>query len=43
MMALIEGLCIKVNRALPRLRANTFQVSKWPSGFGRFNWQKYAP
>jgi putative ABC transport system permease protein len=42
MMALIEGLRIKVNRDLSQLGANTFQVSKWPSGFGRFNWQKYA-
>jgi putative ABC transport system permease protein len=42
MMALIEGLRIKVNRDLSFLGANTFQVTKWPSGFGRFNWQKYA-
>ncbi|MBN1204476.1 MAG: ABC transporter permease [Myxococcaceae bacterium] len=42
MMALIEGLRIKVNRDLSQLGANTFQSSKWPSGFGRFNWAKYA-
>src|SRR5512140_1801566 len=42
MMALIEGLRIKVNRDLSQLGANTFEVTKWPSGFGRFNWQKYA-
>lgn len=42
MMALIEGLRIKVNRDLSFLGANTFSVSKWPSGFGRFNWRMYA-
>jgi putative ABC transport system permease protein len=42
MMALIEGLRIKVNNDLSQLGANTFQVSKWPSGFGRVNWQKMA-
>src|SRR4029450_4517290 len=42
MMALIEGLRIKVNNDLSQLGANTFQVSKWPMGFGRVNWQKYA-
>ncbi|WP_224371381.1 ABC transporter permease [Hyalangium versicolor] len=42
MMALIEGLRIKVNRDLSQLGANTFQTTKWPSGFGRFNWAKYA-
>jgi putative ABC transport system permease protein len=42
MMAMIEGLRIKVNRDLSFLGANTFQATKWPSGFGRFNWQKYA-
>jgi len=42
MMALIEGLRIKVNNDLSQLGANTFQVSKWPSGFGRVNWQKYS-
>jgi putative ABC transport system permease protein len=42
MMALIEGLRIKVNKDLSQLGANTFVVTKWPSGFGRVNWQKYA-
>lgn len=42
MMALIEGLRIKVNNDLSQLGANTFQVSKWPVGFGRVNWQQYA-
>ncbi len=42
MMALIEGLRLKVNHDLSFLGANTFEVSKWPSGFGRYNWRKYA-
>jgi putative ABC transport system permease protein len=42
MMALIEGLRIKVNKDLSQLGANTFQATKWPTGFGRFNWAKYA-
>jgi putative ABC transport system permease protein len=42
MMALIEGLRLKVNKDLSMLGANTFEVSKWPSGFGRVNWRKYA-
>ncbi len=42
MMALIEGFRIKMNRDLSSLGANTFQVTKFPSGFGRFNWAKYA-
>ncbi|HEX8537502.1 MAG TPA: ABC transporter permease, partial [Cystobacter sp.] len=42
MMALIEGLRLKVNKDLSQLGANTFQVSKWPTGFGRVNWRKYA-
>jgi len=43
MMALIEGLRIKVNKDLSFLGANTFQVSKWPAGgFGRINWRMYA-
>src|SRR5215218_6957892 len=42
MMALIEGFRLKMNRDLSSLGANTFQVTKWPSGFGRFNWAKYA-
>jgi putative ABC transport system permease protein len=42
MMALIEGFRLKMNRDLSSLGANTFQVTKFPSGFGRFNWAKYA-
>ena len=42
MMALIEGLRIKVNSDLSQLGANTFEVNKWPLGIGRFDWQKYA-
>jgi putative ABC transport system permease protein len=42
MMGLIEGLRLKVNQDLSVLGANTFEVSKWPSGFGNFNWRKYA-
>ena len=41
MMALIEGLRIKVNRDLSSLGANTFQVSKWPSGMGNHDWNRY--
>ncbi|MGA9526207.1 MAG: ABC transporter permease [Myxococcaceae bacterium] len=42
MMSLIEGLRLKVNRDLSFLGANTFQVTKWPAGFGRVNWAKFA-
>ena len=42
MMALIEGLRLKVNNDLSQLGANTFEVSKFPSGFGRVNWRLYA-
>lgn len=42
MMALIEGLRIKVNQDLSALGADVFQVTKWPVGFGRFDWQKYS-
>lgn len=42
MMALIEGLRERVNRDLGSLGAHTFEVTKWPSGFGRINWAKYA-
>ncbi|WP_375773831.1 ABC transporter permease [Archangium gephyra] len=42
MMALIEGLRLKVNNDLSQLGANTFEVSKWPAGFGRVNWRMYA-
>lgn len=46
MMALLEGLRIKVNRDLSQLGANVFRVDKWPQGihFGgnRLNWDKIA-
>jgi putative ABC transport system permease protein len=42
MMALIEGLRLKVNKDLSMLGANTFLVAKFPSGFNRGNWQKYS-
>ncbi|WP_375759127.1 ABC transporter permease [Corallococcus exercitus] len=42
MMALIEGLREQVNKNLGSLGAHTFEVTKWPTGFGRINWAKYA-
>lgn len=42
MMALIDGLQRKVNHDLSQLGANTFQATKWPAGFGRFDWRMYA-
>jgi putative ABC transport system permease protein len=46
MMALLEGLRVKVNRDLSQLGANVFRVDKWPQGihFGgnRTNWDKIA-
>jgi len=42
MMGLIEGLRLKVERDLSMLGANTFQITKWPVGFGHFDWRKYA-
>jgi len=43
MMALIEGLRVKVTRDLAQLGANAFTVSKWPGGinFGRMDWRRY--
>jgi putative ABC transport system permease protein len=43
MMALIEGLRLKVTRDLGQLGANTFTVSKWPGGinFGRMDWRRF--
>jgi putative ABC transport system permease protein len=43
MMALTEGLRLKVNSDLSQLGAGTFQVQKWPSGiqFGHGNRRKY--
>ncbi len=43
MMAMLEGLRVKVNRDFSMLGANTFRVDKWPVGihFGdRLNWNK---
>ncbi len=46
MMALIEGLRIKVNRDLSQLGANVFRVDKWPAGIhfgGRgIDWQRIS-
>ncbi len=47
MMALLEGLRLKVNRDLSQLGANVFRVDKWPQGFrfgggDRTNWNKIA-
>jgi putative ABC transport system permease protein len=42
MMALIEGLRIKVSTDLSDLGANCFQVQKTPRGFGRMDWEKLA-
>lgn len=45
MMALLEGLRLKVNKDLSQLGANVFRVEKWPSGFnlgGRPNWQRIS-
>lgn len=44
MMALVEGLRLKVNRDLSQLGANVFRVDKWPVGIhfggGRLNWSR---
>ncbi|RYZ44126.1 MAG: ABC transporter permease [Myxococcaceae bacterium] len=42
MMALIEGLHLKVNGDLAQLGSNTFELNKWPLGLGRYDWQQYA-
>ena len=42
MMALTEGLRLKVNGDFAVLGANSFQVQRWPVGFGDIDWQKYA-
>jgi putative ABC transport system permease protein len=42
MMALIEGLRIKVTTDMSQLGADAFQVQKMPNGFGRWDWQKLA-
>jgi putative ABC transport system permease protein len=43
MMALIEGLRVKVTRDLSQLGADAFTVSKWPGGinFGRIDWRRF--
>lgn len=47
MMALLEGLSIKVNKDLSQLGANVFRVDKWPQGFrigggNQINWNKIS-
>ncbi len=47
MMALLEGLRIKVNKDMSQLGANVFRVDKWPQGFrigggNQFNWNKIS-
>lgn len=47
MMALLEGLRLKVNKDLSQLGANVFRLDKWPQGFrfgggDRINWNKIA-
>ena len=46
MMALLEGLRLKVNKDMSQLGANVFTVSKWPQGIhfggGSIDWNKIA-
>jgi len=47
MMALLEGLRIKVNKDMGQLGANVFRVDKWPQGFrigggNQMNWNKIS-
>ncbi|XXF78259.1 ABC transporter permease [Myxococcaceae bacterium GXIMD 01537] len=42
MMALIEGLRIKVSTDLSDLGVNCFQLQKMPRGFGRIDWEKLS-
>ncbi len=47
MMALLEGLRIKVNNDMSQLGANVFRVDKWPQGFhigggNSMNWNKIS-
>jgi putative ABC transport system permease protein len=47
MMALLEGLRIKVNNDMSQLGANVFRVDKWPQGFhigggNQLNWNKIS-
>jgi putative ABC transport system permease protein len=43
MMALVEGLRLRVTTDLSQLGANVFTVSKWPGGFnvGRMDWRRF--
>jgi putative ABC transport system permease protein len=43
MMALVEGLRVRVTTDLSNLGANVFSVSKWPGGFnvGRMDWRRF--
>ncbi|MFZ5442702.1 MAG: ABC transporter permease [Myxococcota bacterium] len=46
MMALLEGLRVKVNKDFSQLGANVFRVDKWPQGFrfggGGIDWNRIA-
>jgi putative ABC transport system permease protein len=45
MMALLEGLRVKVNKDFSMLGANVFRVDKWPQGVrfgGGIDWNRYA-
>jgi putative ABC transport system permease protein len=46
MMALLEGLRVKVNKDLSQLGANVFRVDKWPQGFrfggGGIDWNRIS-
>jgi putative ABC transport system permease protein len=47
MMALLEGLRVKVNKDFRQLGANVFRVDKWPQGFhfgggGNIDWNRIA-
>jgi putative ABC transport system permease protein len=46
MMALLEGLSIKVNKDMSQLGANVFKISKWPQGMhfggGGIDWNRIS-
>lgn len=46
MMALLEGLRVKVNKDMSQLGANVFRVDKWPQGFrfggGGIDWNRIS-
>jgi putative ABC transport system permease protein len=46
MMALLEGLRVKVNKDFSQLGANVFRIDKWPQGFrfggGGIDWNRIA-